>query len=110
MADSGSGGRTTRAADADLGELKSDLAALRAELATVVAAVKQLGETAVRTAKRQHATDIDELAAGAETIAAEALATGRDQLGNLEARIREQPLTAVVIAFVAGLLFGSLRR
>lgn len=110
MADSGSGGRTTRAADADLGELKSDLAALRAELAAVVAAFKQLGETAIRTAKRQQATDIDKLAAGAETIAAEALATGRDQLGNLEARIREQPLAAVAIAFVAGLLFGSLRR
>ena len=110
MADSSSGGRTARAAEADLGELKSDLAALRTELAAVVAAVKQLGETAVRTAKRQQATEIDKLAAGAETIAAEALTTGRDQLGNLEAKIREQPLAAVAIAFVAGLLFGSLRR
>lgn len=110
MAESGSGGRTTRAAEADLGELRSDLTTLRAELAAVVAAVKQLGETAARTAKRQHATDIDKLTAGAETIAAEAMATGRDQLGNLEAKIREQPLAAVAVAFFAGLLFGSLRR
>lgn len=110
MADLGSGGRTTRTADADLSELKSDLAALRTELAAVVAAVKQLGETAIRTARRQQGAEVDRLAAGAETIAAEAMATGREQLGNLEAKIREQPLAAVAIAFVAGLLFGSLRR
>ena len=35
---------------------------------------------------------------------------GRDQLAQLESRIRDQPLAAVGIAFLAGLLFGSLRR
>jgi ElaB/YqjD/DUF883 family membrane-anchored ribosome-binding protein len=32
------------------------------------------------------------------------------QVADLQERIREQPMMAVGIAFVVGLLFGSLRR
>ena len=76
----------------------------------VVSAVKQLGETAVKVAKRQQHTAVDHLAAEAGTLADNVASIGRDQLAQLESRIRDQPLAAVGIAFLAGLLFGSLRR
>ena len=110
MAESGAGSRTKAAAEGELSELKADLAALREEMAAVVAAVKQLGETAVRTAKRQQGVAIDRLASEAGSLAEEAVSAGRDQIASVEARIRDQPLAAVGIAFVVGLVFGSLRR
>ena len=79
-------------------------------MAAVVAAVKQLGETAVVTAKRQQGAAIDRLASEAGTLAEEAVSASRDQIASLESKIRDQPLAAVGIAFVVGLLFGSLRR
>lgn len=94
----------------DLDSLQADLAALRAELATVMQAVKGLGETAVATAKRQKGAAVGRLAAGADSLTDEAGTFARDQMAELESRIRAQPLAAVGIAFVVGLLFGSLRR
>lgn len=110
MAEASVGGRSTKAADGDLSELKADLAALRGELAAVVAAVKQLGETAVRTAKRQQGAGLGRLAEEAESLATEAVDAGRDQIAEIEGRIRAHPLAAVGIAFLVGLIFGSLRR
>lgn len=110
MAESGTAGRAKAAADGELNELKADLTALREEMAAVVAAVKQLGETAVRTAKRQQGAAIDRLTSEAGALAEDAVSAGRDQMASLEARIRDQPLAAVGIAFVVGLIFGSLRR
>lgn len=109
MAESGVGGRT-KAADTDPNELKADLAALREELAAVVAAVRQLGETAMKTAQRQQGAAIDRLSSEAGALAEEAVSASRDQIAGLEARIREQPLAAVGIAFLVGVVFGSLRR
>lgn len=110
MAEAGAGGRAKAAADTDLNELRADLATLREEMAAVVAAVKQLGDTAVRTAKRQQGAAIGRLTSEAGALAEEAVSAGRDQIAGLEARIRDQPLAAVGIAFVVGLVFGSLRR
>lgn len=112
MATTGQQGRTARGAEAepDMDSLRSDLAALRAELAGVVAAVKSLGDSAVATAKRQQGAAIDRLTEEVETLAADTAGAARDQLAELETRIRAQPLAAVGIAFAVGLLFGSLRR
>jgi ElaB/YqjD/DUF883 family membrane-anchored ribosome-binding protein len=110
MAEASAGGRARVSADGEFSELKADLAALRGEMAAVVAAVKQLGETAVVTAKRQQGAAIDHLASEAGTLAEEAVSASRDHIASLEARIRDQPLAAIGIAFVVGLLFGSLRR
>jgi ElaB/YqjD/DUF883 family membrane-anchored ribosome-binding protein len=110
MAESGTGSRAKGATDGDLDALRADLAALRTEMTAVVSAVKQLGETAVKAAKRQQHTAVDRLAAEAGTLAEDVASVGRDQLAQLESRIRDQPLAAVGIAFLAGLLFGSLRR
>ena len=81
-----------------------------AELAGVVQAIKGLGEKAVATAKRQQGAAVDRLTAEAEALADEATGAAKDQLAELETRIRDQPLAAVGIAFAVGLLFGSLRR
>ena len=97
-------------ADDDLDALKADLAALRSEVAGVVQAIRGLGETAVATAKRQKGAAIERLTAEAQSLTDEATSAARDQVAELESRIRAQPLAAVGIAFVVGLLFGSLRR
>ena len=112
MANVGQQAKPTRGgeADGDLEALKADLATLRGELASVVQAIKGLGETAITTAKRQHGAAIDRVTAEAHSLTGEAAAAARDQLAELETRIRAQPLAAVGIAFVVGLLFGSLRR
>ncbi|MGD9511789.1 MAG: hypothetical protein AB7I59_15070 [Geminicoccaceae bacterium] len=110
MAESGAGGRGKPAAEEGLSELRADLATLREEMATVLAAVKQLGDTAVRTAKRQQGIAIGQLTTEASALADEAVSAGRDQIAVLEAKIRGQPLAAVGIAFFVGLVFGSLRR
>ncbi len=90
--------------------LKGDLAALRSELAGVVNAIRTLGDNAVATAKRQQGVAIDRLAAEAGSLAEEATGVAKDQLADLETRIRAKPLAAVAIAFAVGLLLGSLRR
>ena len=89
---------------------RRDLAALRGDLAGVVQAIKGLGENAVAAAKRQQGAAVGRLTAGAEALADEATSAAKDQLAELERRIRAQPLAAVGIAFAVGLLFGSLRR
>lgn len=112
MANTGQQARTGRGAEADgdIESLKSDLEALRAELGSVVAAVKSLGDTAVAAAKRQQGAALDRLTAEAGTLADDAADAARDHLAELETRIRAKPLAAVGIAFAVGLLFGSLRR
>lgn len=112
MASTGQQGKAPRAGDAgeDLDALKADLAALRSQVADVVQAIKGLGETAVATAKRQKGAAIERLTAEAQSLTEEATSAARDQVAELETRIRAQPLAAVGIAFLVGLLFGSLRR
>jgi ElaB/YqjD/DUF883 family membrane-anchored ribosome-binding protein len=73
-------------------------------------AVRLLGENAVATAKRQQGVAIDRLTTEAGSLAEEVADAAKDQLAELESRIRAQPLAAITIAFTVGLLFGSLRR
>lgn len=110
MADTTQPPRAGKAATEDMEALKADMAALRDELGAVVKAIKDLGVTAVATAKRQHAVAADQLAAEVQSLAADVASSGRTQVAELEQRIRDQPLAAVGIAFAVGLLFGSLRR
>lgn len=110
MADTTPSSRASKAAGDDLEALKADMAALREELGAVVKAIKDLGVTAVATAKRQRGAAADHVAAEVQSLAAEVSSSSRKQVAELEQRIRDQPLAAVGIAFAVGLLFGSLRR
>lgn len=94
----------------DVDTLKADIEALRAELAMVVTAIKDLGANAVATAKRQQGAAIGRLSAEATNLGEEIVRAGKTQTAEIEGRIREQPLAAVGIAFVIGLVIGSLRR
>ena len=96
--------------EGDLDTLKADLAAVRTEISGVVQAIRGLGETAVTTANRQKGAAVERLTAEAQSLTDKAVSVGRAQLAGLEGRIRAQPLAAVGIAFVVGLLFGSMRR
>ena len=108
MADSTQPPRAAK--DDDMAALKADIAALRTDLEAVVKAIKDLGTTAVATAKRQHGTAVEHLADEARSTASDLGAAGRSQVAELELRVREQPLMAVGIAFAVGLVLGGLRR
>jgi ElaB/YqjD/DUF883 family membrane-anchored ribosome-binding protein len=103
-------GGLAAAPDDEMDALRGDLVALRAELDAVVKAIKGLGANAVAAAKRQQGAAVGHLTDEAQAMVAEISATGRNQVAELERRIRDQPLAAVGIAFAVGLLFGSLRR
>src|SRR5690349_14712679 len=78
--------------------LKADIDALRAELAMVVKAVKNLGANAVATAKRQQDAAIDRLSVEATSLGEEIVRAGKSQAAEMEDRIRAQPLAAVGVA------------
>ena len=103
-------GQKDRDPAADVDSLKADIEALRAELAMVVTAIKDLGANAVATAKRQQGAAIDRLSAEATSLGEEIVRAGKTQAAEIEDRIRERPLAAVGMAFVVGLVIGSLRR
>lgn len=110
MADTTQSPRGSKAASDELEALKGDMAALRGDLEAVVKAIKELGATAVATARRQQGGAVDHLAAEVQSLAADVTQSSRAQVAELEQRIRDQPLAAIGIAFAVGLLFGSLRR
>ena len=103
-------GQRDRAPEVDVDTVKADIEALRAELATVVQAIKDLGSNAVATAKRQQGAALGRLSAEATSLGEELVRAGKTQTAELEERIRQQPLAAVGIAFVVGLVVGTLRR
>jgi ElaB/YqjD/DUF883 family membrane-anchored ribosome-binding protein len=97
--------RETSMAERDLGKdvdaIKSDLDALRKDLASIV-------ETVKGTAKSRAETEIDALQKRLNQIAADVQSSGRDSLHAVEGQIGDKPLVSVAVAFAVGLMLGKL--
>jgi ElaB/YqjD/DUF883 family membrane-anchored ribosome-binding protein len=106
------GSRSAPAEDAevtkDLDALKAEIATLKLELERVTQAFKDVGVTALGAARGQGAAAVDRVKAEAEALADSVVIRGRGQLAVVEARVREQPLMALGLAFAAGLVFAKL--
>jgi len=93
----------------DVELLRAELASLRADVERLGETLKATGLTAIDVARRQGSEKLDRMRAEAEGLAASVKATGRTQLAECEKKIREQPFTAVAMAFGTGMLLAMLR-
>jgi ElaB/YqjD/DUF883 family membrane-anchored ribosome-binding protein len=93
----------------DVELLKAELATLRGDVERLGETLKSAGLTAVEVARRHGTERLDRVRAEAEGLAETVKATGRGQIAEIEKRIREQPLTAVAVAFGTGMLLAMLR-
>jgi ElaB/YqjD/DUF883 family membrane-anchored ribosome-binding protein len=92
---------TDRSIDGEIGNVKDDLAKLRADIANLSNALKDVTSDAVNDQIALIRTRLD-------AITGEAKQHGRATLDDLTDRIEERPLASVLIAFGIGLLAGRL--
>ncbi len=85
----------------DVDAIKSDLDALRKDLASIV-------ETVKGTAKNRAESEIDALQKRLNQIATDVQSSGRDSLRAVEGQIGDKPLVSVAVAFAVGLVLGKL--
>lgn len=101
---------TDGAADgaADLAAVKKDVEALRADLSTLLEHLGGLGEAKLREAGAAGSDTIDGLRVELERTADQLRRHGQHSVAEVERTIKERPLTALLAAFGAGLLFARL--
>ena len=85
----------------DVDAIKTDLDALRKDLASVL-------ETIKGTAKNRAESELDALQKRLNQIASDVQASGRDSLRAVESQIGERPLVSIAVAFAVGLMLGKL--
>ncbi|HEX5078032.1 MAG TPA: hypothetical protein VFV80_02700 [Geminicoccaceae bacterium] len=85
----------------DVDAIKTDLDALRKDLANVL-------ETIKGTAKNRAESELDALQKRLNQIASDVQASGRDSLRAVESQIGERPLVSIAVAFAVGLMLGKL--
>lgn len=85
----------------DVDAIKTDLDALRKDLASVL-------ETIKGSAKSRAESEIDALQKRLNAIASDVQTTGRDGLRAVEGQIGDKPLVSVAVAFAVGLMLGKL--
>ena len=85
----------------DVDAIKADLDALRKDLASVLATIKD-------GAKNRAESEIDALQKRLNEIAGDVQTTGRDGLRAVESQIEEKPLISVAIAFMVGMILGRV--
>ncbi len=95
--ESSTGPEAKRVAD-DVAALKQDVAAL----------IKQMKEVAVREANRFGQDTADKLSGRASDIYETVSETGRKSADAVTARVEEQPLSSLLIAFAAGFIFSKI--
>lgn len=95
--ESSTGPEAKRVAD-DVAALKQDVAAL----------IKQMKEVAMREANRFGQDTADKLSGRASDIYETVSETGRKSADAVTARVEEQPLSSLLIAFAAGFIFSKI--
>ena len=85
----------------DVDAIKTDLDALRKDLASVL-------ETIKGTARNRAESELDALQKRLNQIATDVQASGRDSLRAVESQIGERPLVSIAVAFAVGLMLGKL--
>ena len=92
----------------DLEALKAEIANLKLELERVARSAKDVGATAMGAARHEGVAAMERVKADAEALADSVVAQGRSQIAGVESRVREQPLMALGLAFMAGLVFAKM--
>jgi ElaB/YqjD/DUF883 family membrane-anchored ribosome-binding protein len=92
---------TSHDVEGEFGAVKDDLAKLRADIANLSAALKDLTSETVHE-------QIDSLKGRIERVTSDAKLRGGQTLDELADRIEERPVASVLIAFGVGVLIGRL--
>jgi ElaB/YqjD/DUF883 family membrane-anchored ribosome-binding protein len=92
---------TSHDVEGEFGAVKDDLAKLRADIANLSAALKELTSETVHE-------QIGSLKGRIDNITHDAKDRGRQALDDLADRIEERPVSSVLIAFGVGILLGRL--
>jgi ElaB/YqjD/DUF883 family membrane-anchored ribosome-binding protein len=92
---------TSHDVEGEFGTVKDDLMKLRADIANLSAALKDLTSETVHD-------QIDSLKGRIDRLAGDAKVQGRQTLDNLADHIEERPVSSVLIAFGVGILIGRL--
>ncbi len=91
----------TRNLEGEFDTVKDDLTKLRADIATLSGALKDVTSETVHE-------QLETIRGRVDALSGEARARGRETLDELTGRIEERPLASVLVAFGAGLLIGRL--
>ena len=92
---------TSHDVEGEFGAVKDDLAKLRADIANLSAALKDLTSETVHE-------QLDSLKGRIDRATHDARDQGRQALDNLADHIEERPVSSVLIAFGVGILLGRL--
>jgi ElaB/YqjD/DUF883 family membrane-anchored ribosome-binding protein len=92
---------TSHDVEGEFGAVKDDLARLRADVANLSAAIRELTSDTVHD-------QIGSLKGRLDRLTHDAKDQGRQALDDLADRIEERPVSSVLIAFGVGILLGRL--
>jgi ElaB/YqjD/DUF883 family membrane-anchored ribosome-binding protein len=100
---SDNGSRTTQSLEADIEQLKAEIAKLTKQL-------QATGEQSIGTARRAAAESVGQLRAQGEAALEKMRSSAGDLESQLEESVREKPLTALGIAVGVGFLLALMTR
>jgi ElaB/YqjD/DUF883 family membrane-anchored ribosome-binding protein len=92
---------TSHDVESEFGTVKDDLVKLRADIANLSAALKDLTSETVHD-------QIDSLKGRIDRLTGDAKLQGRQALDDLADHIEERPVSSILIAFGVGILIGRL--
>lgn len=87
--------------------IKDDVEALRADFKQVKADLMELTRTLTQLTSRQASESLDDLKERRDRLETQLRSAANDARDTLEARVKDQPLGTLLIAFGVGLLIGK---